>query len=187
MGLQHHHRRGIKSAATLLVCRPTPTGSSLPLRLMSGSEQKTGCGPWPRASVPVVRGCGSLAPPDQTAQIPPKPAVCSTSVRTFSLMGSGVCSLCGERQAPVSGSRLRHGGSSRPGARSRSWCRCSAGRDIASCGNGFSHHLLLARLSDCCLLATPALPRHQLPPIAARGGSGGACAWRACPAGPTKP
>jgi hypothetical protein len=110
MGLQHHHRRGIKSAATLLVCRPTPTGSSLPLRLMSGSEQKTGCGPWPRASVPVVRGCGSLAPPDQTAQIPPKPAVCSTSVRTFSLMGSGVCSLCGERQAPVSGSRLQHGG-----------------------------------------------------------------------------
>jgi hypothetical protein len=87
----------------------------------------------------------------------------------LSLMGSGVCSLCGERQAPVSGSRLRHGGSSRPRARSRSWCRCSAGRDIASCGNGFSHHLLLARLSDCCLLATPALPRRQLPPIAAPG------------------
>src|ERR1019366_7316553 len=57
----------------------------------------------------------------------------------------------------------------RPGARSRSWCRCSAGRDIASCGHGFSHHLLLARWSDCCLLATPALPRRQLPPIAAPG------------------
>jgi hypothetical protein len=53
------------------------------LRRAAGSKQKPGCGPRAPAYVPVLRGCGSLAPPDQTAQIPPKPAVCSTSVRTL--------------------------------------------------------------------------------------------------------
>jgi len=52
-----------------IVARPA-TGSSLPLRLTTGSEQKPGCGPWPRASVPLFRDCGSLGSASRSAQIP---------------------------------------------------------------------------------------------------------------------
>jgi hypothetical protein len=50
---------------TRFVARPA-TGSSLPLRLTTGSEQKPGCGPWPRASVPVARGTRSEVLPELT-------------------------------------------------------------------------------------------------------------------------
>jgi hypothetical protein len=55
MGLQHHHRRGIKSAATLLVCRPTPHRivATAPAHVRIGAEDRM------RAVAPGQRSGGS--------------------------------------------------------------------------------------------------------------------------------